>query len=126
MMWKDAESIRVKISHHESLLGRDQGDDASDQESDENTETGMAPVPEMDDTSPVSAVPTSDPPSAKGHAHAMEVDDQDGHGPPDNLISPAEDALLTGTGMVGIEGGMASLTVSSPPHSEGGDADAFV
>ena len=42
---KDVKSLRVTISHHESLLGRDQDDDVSDHEFGEPAETEMAPVP---------------------------------------------------------------------------------
>ena len=127
MKRKDVESLRVTISHHESLLGRDQDDDVSDQESGVAAETEMASAPETDNAPPMSAtVPYSDPPPAKGQAHAMEVDEQDGHAPSASPVSPADDALLTGDGMVGIEGGMASLTVSSPMHPDGGDVDASI
>ena len=124
---KDVENLRVAISHYESLLGRDQGDEVSDHESGKPAEIGVAPSLETDNPPSVSAtVPSLDPPPAEGQAHAMEVDDQDGHAPSASLISLAEDALLTGDGTEGIEEGMASLTVSSPLHPEGGDADAFI
>ena len=127
MKCKDVESLRVTISHHESLLGRDQDNDVSNQESGEAAKTEMAPMPETNDPPPASAtVPSSDPPPAEGQAHAMEVDDQDGHTPSASPVSPADDALLTGDGTVSIEGGMASLTVSSPMHPDGGDAEASI
>ena len=124
---KDVENLRVAISHHESLLERDQGDEVCDHESGEPAKTGVVPASETDDAPPKSAtVLSSDPPPAEGQACAMEVGDQDGHAPSASLISPAEDALLTGDGMVGIEGGMASLTVSSLMHPDGGGVDASV
>ena len=127
MKRKDVKSLRVAISHHESLLGRNQDNDVSDQKSGESAKTKMAPAQETDDAPPVSAtVPSSDPPPAVGQAHAMKVDDQDGHAPSASPVSPADDTLLTGDGMVGIKGGMASLTVSSPTHPDGGDANTSV
>ena len=127
MKQKDVKNLRVAISHHESLLGRDQGDEVSDHDSGEPAKTVVAPAPETDDPPLASAiVPSSNPPPAEGQAHTMEVDDQDGHAPLASLVSPAEDALLIGDGMVGIEGGMASLTVSSPMHPDGGGMDASI
>ena len=56
----------------------------------------------------------------------MEVDDQDGHAPSASPVSSADDALLTGDSMVGIEGGIASLMVSSPTHPDDGDVESSV
>ena len=126
MKRKDVESLRVTISHHESLLGGNPDDDVSDQESGKAAEAEMAPAPGTDDAPPTSAtVPSSDPPPAEGQAHAMEVNDQDGHACSASPVSPVNDVLLTGDGTVGV-GGMASLTVSSPMHPDGGDVDASV
>ena len=87
----------------------------------------MAIAPETDDTPSVSATTqSSDPPTAKGQAHAMEVDDEDGDPPPASPVSPADDDLLTGGGAVGVEGDMANLTVSSPKNPDGGGADASI
>ena len=44
----------------------------------------------------------------------MEVDDGNDGQPPASPISPREDELLTGSGVVGVEGDMANLKVSSP------------
>ena len=127
MKRKDVESLRVAISHHESLLGRDQDDDTSNHEFGEAAEMEMAPAPETDNAPPASAtVPSSNPPPAEGQACAMEVDDQDGHTPSASPVSPADDVLSTGDGTVGIEGGIASLTVSSPMYPDCGDADASI
>ena len=54
----------------------------------------------------------------------MEVDDGDEHPTPASPISPREDDLLTGNTVVGVEGEMANLTVSSPEEGEGSDKDA--
>ena len=56
----------------------------------------------------------------------MEVDDGDEHQGPASPISPREDDLLTGNPVVGVEGEMANLTVSSPREGEGGDKGASV
>ena len=134
LRWKDIESLRVAISHHESSLGWGQprdtatnDDDLSDHGAGEAAEAEMAIAPEVDDTPSGSAMTqSSDPPPAKGQAPAMEVDDEDGGPPPASPISPADDDLLTGGGEVGVEGDMANLTVSSPKDHDGGGEDASI
>ena len=69
---------------------------------------------------------SSDPPPAKGQAHAMEVDDKDGDTPPASPVSPVDDDLLTGGGAVGVEGDMANLMVLSPKNPDGGGADTSI
>ena len=87
----------------------------------------MAIAPVADDTPSGSATTqSSDPPPAKSQAHAMEVDDEDGSLPPASPVSPGEDDLLTGGGVVGVEGEMANLKVSSPKDHNGGGEDASV
>ena len=87
----------------------------------------MATAPETDDTPSASAmIQSSDPPPAEGQARAMEGDDEDGNSPSASPVSPADDDLLTGSGMAGVEGDIANLMVSSPEHPGGGDADASV
>ena len=87
----------------------------------------MATAPETDDTPSVSAMTqSSDPPPAEGQAHAMEVDDEDGDPPPASPVSPVDDGLLTGSGAVGVEGGMANLMVSSPKNPDGGGVDTSI
>ena len=54
----------------------------------------------------------------------MEVDDGDKHQTPASPISHREDKILTGDTVVGVEGEMANLTVSSPRDDEGGDKGA--
>ena len=131
---KDIENLRVAISHHESNLRRGQSedvathdDDSSDRGAREAAKAEMAAAPETDDTPSVSAMAqSSDPPPAEGQAHAMEVDDEDRDLCPASPVSPADDDLLTGGGAVGVEGGMANLTVLSPKNPDGGGADDSV
>ena len=134
LRWKDIENLRVAISHHESNLRRGQpgdiathDDDLSDHGAGEAAKSEMAIAPGANDTPSGSAMTqSSDPPPAKGQAHAMEVDDEDGDPPPASPISPADDDLLTGGGAVGVEGDMANLTVLSPKNPDGSGEDASV
>ena len=134
MRWKDIENLRVTISHYETNLGWGQpgdiathDDDSSDHGAKEAAEAEMVIAPETNDTPSVSATTqSSDPPPAKGQAHAMEVDDEDGNPPPASPVSPADDDLLTGSGAVGVEGDMANLTVSSPKNPDGSGVDASI
>ena len=134
MRWKDLESLRVAISHHESSLGWGQpqdittsDDDSSDHGARNAAEAEMAIAPVADDTPSGSAMTqSSDPPPAKGQAYAMKVDDEDGSPPPASPVSPGEDDLLTGGGAVGVEGEMANLKVSSPKDHDGGGEDASI
>ena len=131
---KDIKNLRVAISHHKSNLGRGQpgdiathDDDSSDHGAGEAAEAEMAIAPEADDTPSGSAMTqSSDPPLAKGQAHAMEVDDEDGGPPPASPVSPADDDLLTGSGVVQVEGDMANLTVSSPKDHDGDGEDTSI
>ena len=129
MRWKDLESLRAAVSHHESNLGQGQpeDDDLSDNGAREAAEAEMAIAPEADDTPSGSATTQSfDPPPAEGPAHAMEVDDADGSPPPASPVSPADDDLLTGSGAIVVEGEMANMKVSSPKDHDGGGKDASV
>ena len=131
---KDLESLRVAISHHESNLGQGQlgnittsDDDSSDHGAGDAAEAEMATTPVADNTPSGSAMAqSSDPPPAKGQTHAMEVDDKDGGPPPASPVSPGEDDLLIGGGVVGVEGEMANLMVSSPKGSDGGGEDTSI
>ena len=100
-------------------------DDSSDHGAGEAAESEMAIAQETEDTPSVSATMQSpDPPPAKSQSHAMEVDDEHGDPPPASPISPADDDLLTSSGVVDIEGDLANLTVSSPKNSDGSGPDA--
>ena len=87
---KDIENLKVAISHHQSNLGWGQpedtathDDDSSDHGAGDAVESEMAIAPETNDTPSVSATTqSSDPPPAKGQAHLMEVDDENGNPPP--------------------------------------------
>ena len=134
MRWKDIENLRIAISHHESNLGWGQpgdiatnDDDSSDHGAGEAAEAEMVIAPEADDTPSGSAMTqSSDPPPAEGQAPAMEVDDEDVDPRPASPVSPVDDDLLTGGGAVGVEGGMANLTVSSPKDHDGGGEDVSI
>ena len=134
LRWKDLESLRVAISHHESSLGQGQpedittsDDDLSDHGAGDAAEAETAITPEADDTPSGSATTqSSDPPPAERQTHAMEVDDKNGGPHPDSPVSPGEDDLLTGCGAVGVEGEMVNLKVSSPKDHDGGGGDASI
>ena len=128
---KDIENLKAAISHHQSNLGRGQpgdtgthDDDSSDHGTGEAAESEMAIAPETNDTPSVSATMQSpDPPPAESQSHVMEVDDKHGNPPPASPISPVDDDLLTGGGVVDIEGDLANLTVSSPKNPDGSGPD---
>ena len=130
---KDIKNLKVAISH-QSNLGRSQpgdiathDDDSSDHGAGEAAEAEMAIAPETNDTPSVSATTQfSDSPPAKGQAHVMEVDDEDGDPPPASPVSPADDDPLKGGGAVGVEGDLVNLTVLSPKNPDGGGVDASV
>ena len=131
LRWKDLESLRATISHYESNLGWVQPEDITTSDDDLSDhgagEAEMAIAPVANDTpSGSTTTQSSDPPPAKGQAHAMEVDDKDGGPPPASPISPADDDLLTGGGVIGVEGEMANLKVSSPKDHDGSGEDASV
>ena len=131
---KDIENFKVAISHHQSNLRWGQAgdiathdDDSSDHGAGEAAKAEMAIAPETDDAPSVSAMTqSSDPPPAKGQAHVMEVDDEDGDPPPASPVSPADDDLLTGSSAVGVEVDLANLTVSSPKNPDGSGPDASI
>ena len=134
MRRKDLESLRVAISQHESSLGQDQpeetttsDDGSSDNGARDAEEAKMAITPVADDAPPVSAMtPPPNPPPVKEQMHPMEVDDGNDGQPPASPVSPREDELLTGGGVLGVEAEMANLKVSSPRGQDGGDEDASV
>ena len=69
--------------------------------------------------------PLTSPPG-EDQTHSMEVDDRDDRQPPASPISHREDELLTGGDVVGVEGEMANLTVSSPGGGDDGDEGASI
>ena len=59
--------------------------------------------------------PVSDSPPTEGHA--MEVDEKGIVSPPASPVSHEDDDLLSGGDAIGVEAGLAHLTVSPrPPH----------
>ena len=118
MRRKDLESLRVRISDHESNLGQDPSEDiipGDDGQSGHGAEAEMATAPGADNAPSESAMTqASDPPPTEGQTHAMEVDDEGIISPPASPVSPVDDDLLTGSGAIGVEADLAHLTVSSP------------
>ena len=87
----------------------------------------MAITPVAYNAPSVSATPESlTSPLGGEQTCTMEVDDRDEYQTPASPISPREDDLLTGGTVVGVEGEMANLMVSSPGEGEGGDKGASV
>ena len=130
MRHKDLESLRVRISDHESKLGQDPSEDiipGDDDLSCHGAEAEMATAPRANDApSESTTTQASDPPPTKGQTHAMEVDDEGIASPPASPVSPADDELLTGGGAIGVEADLAHLTVSSPRGPNGEGEEAFV
>ena len=87
----------------------------------------MAITPVADDAPSASAAPESlTSPLDEEQTCTIEVDDWDEHQIPASPVSHREDDLLTGDTVVGVEGEMANLTVSSPRDGEGGDKGASI
>ena len=136
MEWrqKDLRGLEITISHYESSLGRARvqpeetlasEDDPSDSGAEGAQEVEMATTPVADDAPPVRATPEPlTPPPGEEQTHSMEVDDRDDRQPPASPVSYREDELLTGSNVVGVEGEMANLTVSSPRDYDGSDRGA--
>ena len=126
MRRKDLGSLKRRISQYESHLEQDTpGDNTPDSNDllDQGVEAEMATAPGADDTPSESAMaPASDSPPTEGHA--MEVDKEGVVSPPASPVSHEDDNLLTGGDAIGVEAGLAHLTVSSPrgPDGEGEEA----
>ena len=126
MRHKDLKSLKRHISQYESHLEQDMpGDNTpySDDLLDQGVEVEMATVPGADNAPSESAMaPASDSPPTEGHA--MEVDEEGVVAPPASPVSHEDDDLLTGGDAIGVEAGLAHLTVSSPrgPDSKGEEA----
>ena len=125
---KDLESLRERISYYESHLGQDpSGDDTPDDDGlfGHGAQARMATAPGVDDAPSESATTqASDPPPTEGQTHAMEVDDEGTHSHPASPVSTAEDDLLTGGGVIGVESDLAHLMVSSPRSQNGEGKEA--
>ena len=120
---KDLKGLKTTISEYESCLRGGHEDGSSDS----RTEGGMAITPVADDALPAGTAPESlTSPLGEEQTCTMEVDDWDKHQTPASPVSHREDAILTGDTVVGVEGEMANLTVSSPGDGEGGDKGASI
>ena len=120
---KHLKGFKATISEYESHLRGGREDNPSNSEA----KGAMAITPVAFNAPSVSATPESlTSPPGEEQTHTMEVDDGDEHQTPASPISPMEDDLLTGDTVVGVEGEMANLTVSSPRESEGGDKGASI
>ena len=133
---KDLKGLEATISQYECSLRTAQvqpegtpasEDDPSDSRTKGAQELEMATTPIADDAPTVSTTPgpLSFPPGEE-QTCSMEVDDGDDHQPPASPVSHREDELLTGRDVVGVEGEMANLTVSSPEGCDGGDEGASI
>ena len=128
MRHKDLESLKEHISQHESHLGQDPSGDNTPDDDDlfgHGVEAEMAAGPGANDASSESATTqASNPPPTEGQTHAMEVDKEGVVSPPASPVSHEDDELLTGSDAIGVEAGLAHLTVSSPrgPDGEGEEA----
>ena len=126
MRHKDLKSLKGRISQYESHLKQDTpGDNTRDSDDllDQGAEAEMATAQGADDAPSESTMaPASDSPPTEGHA--MEVDEEGVVSPPASPVSHEDDDLLTGSDAIGIEAGLAHLTVSSPrgPDGEGEEA----
>ena len=124
--WRDLKGLDSTISEYESSLRgaqvQSEGTLACDDDpSDSEAKGAMATTLVADDTPAVSATPESlTSPPGEEQTRSMEVDDGDDSQPPASPVSHREDELLTGGGVVGVEGEMANLMVSSPGGGDGG------
>ena len=113
---KDLESLRGRISQEESYLQGDtpeQDIPESDDLLDQGAEVVRPPDSGADDAPSGGAVaPVSD--SSHGEDAAMEVDEGAIGVPPTIPVSRQDDDLLNKNEVVGVEAGLAHLTVSSP------------
>ena len=125
---KELEGLREPISYYESHLGQDLSEDDTPDDDDlfgHGAQARMATVPGVDDAPSESATtPASDPPPTEGQTHAMEVDDEGTHSRSASPVSTAEDDLLMGGGVIGVESDLAHLMVSSPRSPNGEDKEA--
>ena len=130
--WRDLKGLKATISKYESSLRgaqvQSEGTPArKDDLSDSEAKGTMATTPVANDAPAVSATPESLSSSpGEEQTCSMELDDGDDSQPPASPVSHREDELLTGRDVVGVEGEMANLTVSSPWGSDGGDEGASI
>ena len=128
MRHKDLESLKVRISHHQSNLRQDPSEDITPSDDGlfgHGAEAEMATASGANDAPSESAkTQASDPPPTEGQTHAMEVDDEGICSPPPSPVSPVDDDLLTGGGTIGVKADLVHLMVLSPrgPNGEGEEA----
>ena len=116
-LWrKDLESLKGRISQEESYLQEDMPEQdvpESDDPLDQGAEAVRPPDSGADNTpSGGATAPVSD--SSHGKDTAMEVDEGAVGMPPTSPVSREDDDLLDENEAVGVEAGLAHLTVSSP------------
>ena len=118
---KDLESLKGRISHEESYLQEDMPEQDVPERDDplkQGAEAVMPPDPRADDTPSESATaPVSG--SSPSEDAAMEVDEGAVGLSPTSPVSQEDDDLLNGNEAVGVEAGLAHLTVSSPSGQDG-------
>ena len=115
------------MSQEESHLEQDVPEDIPDSDNllDQGAEMEMATAPGANDTpSESTSAPASVSPPSEGHA--MEVDEGVVVLPPTSPVFQEDDNLLTGSDAVGVEAGLAHLSVSSPSGPDGEEEEAFV
>ena len=125
---KDLESLKGCISHKESYLQVDMPEqDVPDRDNplDQGAEAVMSPNSGADDAPSESAMaPVSG--SSPSEDTAMEVDEGAVGLPPTSPVSREDGNLLNGNEAVGVEAGLAHLTVSSPSGQDGEGEGASV
>ena len=129
---RDLKGLEATISEYEYDLRRararpENAPVSDDGQSDPGAKGAMAITPVANNAPPASAAPESlTSPPGEEQTCTMEVDDGDEHQTPASPVSHREDEILTGNTVVGVEGEMANLTVSSPGDGEGGDKGASI
>ena len=130
--WRGLKGLEATISEYEYDLRRarawpENAPVSDDGQSNPGAKDAMAITPVADDAPPASAaLEFLTSPLGEEQTRTMEVDDGDEHQTPTSPISHREDELLTDDTVVGVEGEMANLTVSSPRDGEGGDKGASI
>ena len=128
MRRKDLESLKEHISQQESHLEQDVPEEdipKSDDLLNHGVETEMATALGADSAPSESALaPVSNSPPSEDHA--MEVDEGVVGPPPTSPVFQEDDNLLTGSDAVGVEAGLAHLSVSSPRGLDGVGEEASI
>ena len=134
MEWRqrDLKGLEATISQYKSSLGgaqlQSEGTLAHDNDpSNSEAEGAMASTLVADDAPPVSTAPgpVTSPPGEELTC-SMEVDDGDDSQPPASPVSHREDELLSGGGVVGVDGEMTNLMVSSSRGHDGSEEGATI